>query len=221
MKWFRKREVRLPTPAGCLVFAAAAILLSIAVIRSIYPFLSAGTPLENASLLMIEGWLPDESLDAVLADRTPEQRIVTTGGPVTFGGDLLEQKTYAEVTAARLQLAGADPESVLCAPAPDVACDRTWAAALAARDLLEREGLRGMPCNLYVLGGHTRRSLYLYRKAFGEDWPVGAVSLETDEYELQRWWRSSLGFKHMLSELLSWIYTQCTFWKYTPPEPEL
>jgi hypothetical protein len=221
VKWFRKREVRLPTPAGCLVLAAAAVLLAIAVLRSVYPFLSAGSPVENASLLIIEGWIPDESIGEVLAAWSSGQRIVTAGGPIPFGGDLLEQNTYAEVTAVRLQQAGADPADILCAPAPPAVSDRTWTSALAVRRRLEKEGLHGVPCNLCTFGAHTRRSLYLYRKAFGSDWSVGAVPLETGEYDLQHWWTGSLGFKHVLSELLSWVYTQCTFWKYTPPESSL
>jgi hypothetical protein len=111
---------------------------------------------------------------------------------------------------------GIKPENILCASAPEVSCDRTWASALAVRRLLDKKGLHGTPCNLYALGGHTRRSLYLYRRAFGENWPVGAVSLESSEYDLERWWSSSLAFKHIINEWISWIYTRCTFWKYTP-----
>jgi hypothetical protein len=216
VKLFRKREIPMPTRAGCLLFGAAGIFLLVAAARSVYPFLAPGSPISNAKLMIIEGWLPDEVLLQALEQRRPGQRIVTTGGPVNFGGSLLEQKTYADVTAERLIQAGADPAVILSAPADDVVSDRTWAAALAVRRVLDDAGLHTEPCNLYTFGAHARRSRMLYRAALGSDRPLGTVVLDSGEYDFRRWWAGSLSFKHVVGEAVSWIYTLCTYPKYKP-----
>jgi hypothetical protein len=168
----------------------------------------------NAEIIIIEGWLEDDELRVAANAIRPEQIVVTTGGPVKFGGSLLKEKTYAEVTAARLRLLGMADEKILCAPAPNVRCDRTYASALAARDALKQRGLLGKSCNIYSTGAHSRRSFYLYRLAFGADYPVGIISLESQDADLSHWWRSSLAFKQVLSELVSWIYTLFSSCKY-------
>ena len=84
------------------------------------------------------------------------------------------------------------------------------------RRALEERGLFGRPANLYSLGAHGRRSCLLYRFAFGPEAPLGVISLESEEYDLRHWWKSSEAFKHVMTELMSWFYVQCTRWKYSP-----
>lgn len=214
MKLLRRREVWVLTTQGMMLFGLlTAVLLFIGAL-SIYPFLAQNAPLPDAELAIIEGWLPDVELTALLDDMPEDTLYVTTGGPVTFGGNFFKQKTYAELSADRLIELGIPPGSVLAAPAPEVIADRTYASALAARRTLKEKGLLGRPANIYSLGAHSRRSLLLYRFAFGPDAPLGIVALESGEYDLRHWWRSSLAFKHLFSEFTSWLYTQCTRWKY-------
>jgi len=180
----------------------------------LYPFLAQHHPVPNAEIIIIEGWLADDELTEVTKSILPGQTVVTTGGPVIFGGILFKGKTYAEVTAERLCLLGLESDKIICASAPDVQCDRTYASALAARDALEQLGLFGKHSNVYSVGAHSRRSLYLYKLAFGANYPIGVVSFESQEADLRHWWRSSLAFKQVLGELNSWIYTLFSSCKY-------
>ncbi len=214
MKLFRKKEVWLPTWQG---FISAFLLIGIlgyGAVSNLYPFLAQNDPVINAGIIIIEGWLDDTPLQEAVKAIQPGQIVVTTGGPVQFGGSLIKEKTYADVTAARLRLLGIADEKILCAPAPDMQCDRTYASALAARDALKQRGLLGKSCNIYSMGAHSRRSFYLYKQAFGVDYSLGIISLESQEADLRHWWRSSLAFKHVLSELVSWIYTLFSSCKY-------
>ena len=214
MKLFRKKEIWIPSWQGTVLLILIAAALFFGAVRSLYPFLAQNVPQPDAEVVIIEGWMSDADLDAAAEEVRPGQLAVTTGGPVFFGLALIKEQTYAEVTAARLLLSGFPPERLLCAPASETPYDRTYASALAARDALAARGLRGQPCIIYTVGPHSRRSLYLYRKAFGPDWPVGIVSLESREYDLRRWWLSSHAFKQVTGELISWIYTQLSPLKY-------
>lgn len=213
--FIRKKEVWLPTWRGGLLLVLIAAALLFGAVRSLYPFLAVNASLPEASVVIIEGWMSDEELTRVVeAVRPGSPLLVATGGPVFFGLALMEEETYAGVTASRLLQLDVAPETILCAPAPDTAFDRTYAAAVAARLALEKRDLCGTPCTIYTVGAHSRRSLYLYRKAFGPDWPVGIVSLDSQQFDLRRWWRSSHAFKHVTGELISWIYTLCSPRKY-------
>lgn len=204
----------MPTGQGFLLLVLLVAGLLYGVTIRLYPFLAQHHPVPNAEIIIIEGWLPDAELKEAVKGIQPGQLIVTTGGPVTFGGILFKGKTYAEVTAERLCLLGLDSEKIICAPASDVRSDRTYASALGARDALKQRGLFGKNSNVYSVGAHSRRSFYLYRLAFGADYPIGIVSLDSQEADLRHWWRSSLAFKHVLGELTSWIYTLFSSCKY-------
>ncbi len=214
MKFFSKIEVWLPTRWGVVLLLILAVALVAFVILNLYPFLAPENPISDAQIVILEGWLPDAGLLRVFERTSPETLLVTTGGPIKFGGSLLNEKTYADITAKRLRLLGVPSQSILVASASDVSMDRTYASAVAVRCALEKEGRFGSSANLYSLGAHGRRSLFLYRLVFGPNSPLGIVSLESEEFDLSHWWRSSHAFKHVLNELTSWIYTQCTWWKY-------
>ncbi len=214
MKLFQKTEVyRLTLWGVLLVFLMIGLLAAGACFR-LYPFLAQTRPQPQAELLIIEGWIEDSALAAMHSDADSNTLFVTTGGPVKYGVSLLKEKTYAEVTTARLRQLGVSPGAILTASAPDTVRDRTYISALAVRRALEEQGLFGRPANLYSLSAHSRRSGLLYRFAFGPEVPLGVISLDGEEVDLSRWWRSSLAFKHVMTELMSWLYVQCTRWTY-------
>lgn len=212
MKLLRKTEVRVPTRQGVLLIFLLISALGFGLISGLYPFLALNRPLPQADLIILEGWINDAELETLVGGLQPGIQMVTTGGPILFGGSLFDEKSYAEITAVRLQKLGVAPEAILTAPAPATAKDRTYASALAVRDRLEEQGLLGRPANLYTLGAHSRRSFFLYRRAFGSSAQLGVVSLDCSEYDLHRWWRSSLAFRQLLSEAIAWFYVQCTRW---------
>ncbi len=214
MKLFRIRQKRTLTVFGRFLCALLLIVLAAALAAALYPFLAQNAPRAGAALAIIEGWLPDAELIDTVVALPSGTLLVTTGGPIQFAADFFDQKTYAELTAARLRRFGIDSRRILAAPAPETAADRTYTAALAVRRVLEQHELLGRPANLYSLGPHSRRSFLLYRFALGPDAPLGVVSVESQTFDLRRWWRSSHAFKAMLTELTAWFYTQCTRWKY-------
>ena len=214
MKLVRKTEAWRPTRWGFLLIFLLLVMAGMGLSLSLYPFLAQNHPVPQAELIIIEGWMPDAELTRMLETLELGALLVTTGGPIKFGGSLLDDKNYADMAATRLRKLGVPAESIVSAPAPDVDADRTYASAVAVRDKLKEKGLWGRPTNLYTLGAHSRRSFFLYKKAFGSGTPLGVVSLESDEFDLRHWWRSSHAFKSVMGETISWLYVQCTGWKY-------
>ena len=214
MKLVRKTEIWRPTRWGVLLIFLLLAMAGMGLSLNLYPFLAQNHPLPQAELIIVEGWLPDAELVQMVAKTEPGALWITTGGPIKLGGSLFDEKTYAEVTTARLQKLGVSSGAILTASAPDVASDRTYASALAVRRILEERGLLGRPANLYTLGAHSRRSFFLYKKAFGPGAPLGVIALENEKFDLRHWYKSSLAFRQVVSETIAWLYVQCTRWKY-------
>lgn len=206
MKLFRKKEIWLPTRTGWIVFSVLIAALAFRVAVGLYPFLAQNDPHPAAEMIIIEGWLDDADLEAAAKAVQPGQMIVTTGGPVTFGQKLLPYDSYAETATARLIAAGISPGIIITAPAPDTLRDRTYVSAQAARRKLEELGLFGRPVNLYTVGAHSRRSCLLFRHVFGREYPLGVISIDPPACRLEHWYRHSEGFKHVITELVSWVY---------------
>lgn len=214
MKLFRKKSVLWPTPVGLAVFSSLLFLLLLGLLAGLYPFLAQNHPHPNAEILILEGWMGDAELTAAVSVAASNTLFVASGGPVEYGVLLFKEKTFADMTASRLLKLGVPASRILSAPAPDTKLNRTYIAALAVRDNMEQAGLLGRPANLVSVGVHSRRSGFLYRRAFGSEAPLGLVSLECARYDQRRWWRSSEAFKAVVTEMLSWIYVQCCRWKY-------
>lgn len=208
MKLVRKKEVWLPTWQGFILLTLVAGGLIYGAIGHLYPFLAQNHPLQNADIIIIEGWMADAELKEASKAIRSGQFIVTTGGPILFGQKIFEYDSYAEMATARLIALGVPAETIITAPAPNTQRDRTYVSAQAARRKLEELGVFGKSANLYTIGAHSRRSYLLYRVVFGKDYPIGVTSVEPPYYNLKHWYLYSEGFKHVTMEFISWIYAQ-------------
>ena len=110
-----------------------------------------------------------------------------------------------------LRKAGVDEGRIVKVSVDSVRKDRTFASAVALRKWLLASGVPGKAVNVYTLGVHARRSLQLFREALGPGFTVGIISCEDPYYDPNRWWQSSEGFKTVICETLSYIYTQLFF----------
>jgi hypothetical protein len=207
MKLVRKKEVWIPTWPGLILAFLLMGALGYGLFTHLYPFLAQNHPQQSAEMIIIEGWMADSELSEAAKAIHPGQIVVTTGGPLLFGQKILTYENYAEMATARLIALGVPAETIITIPAPDTLRDRTYVSAQATRQKLEELGLFGKSANLFTVGAHARRSYLLFRNVFGEDYPLGVVAVEPLGYNFKYWYRHSVGFKHVLMELISWLYT--------------
>jgi hypothetical protein len=208
VKFFRKKEVWLPTWQGLVLGALLLGGLFLSAIRHLYPFLAQHNPIENSEMVIIEGWMADAEIKEAANAVRPGQIVVITGGPITFGQQILQYDNYADLGTARLIECGIPAESIITIPAPDTPRDRTYVSAQAARQRLEELGLFGKSANLYTIGAHARRSYLMFRMVFGKNYPIGVIAVEPLGYNLNHWYCYSAGVKHVIMEMISWVYAQ-------------
>ena len=211
-QWIRRRECwTLTWPARGIILLAALAALRLSA-PPLYLWLACGErmPAGTPSAVVIEGWIPDAVLEEtrpwLLAH--PEVSVYCTGGPVEYGSPLLSFGSFAEVTRLRLIAAGVETGRVTAVACEYAARDRTWASALALRDVLKNsKSPTGSDIWLVSQGAHSRRSRLLFRRALREHATVEVWGLKPERYGARDWWTLSEGFKAVTGEMTAYPYT--------------
>jgi len=210
LRLIQRREVRRLTWTGRLAVALTILVLLRALAPALFRGLAVSRPLADAEYTLIEGWIADADLAALLAHPSVGDRslLLATGGPIERGGVLLpEYPDYARFAQARLAALGAAPERLAAAPAGATVRDRTYTAAQAARAFFAERGITRARVNLATRGVHARRSALLFRRALGPEFELGTIALP-EEFGAADWWKSSNGFRSVLYEWIAWGYTK-------------
>lgn len=174
---------------------------------NLYAFLAVNTPIQ-ADALVIEGWIPDYAIKAALVEfeNGSYQKIITTGVPLSKGYYLAEYKDFANLTAATFITLGLDETQVIAVPASKTLRNRTDATAMALLDWLKTSDLNIKSINLVSLGPHARRSWITFRKYLNPEIEVGIISIKSEDYNAEKWWFSSEGFRTVISEFIAYLY---------------
>ena len=138
--------------------------------------------------------------------------IICTGGLLEIGSNLVEYKTWAELSAARLKKLGINEKAIVPIIPKPVERDKTFASALAVKNWLVQNKIQSKGINLISIGPYSRNSWMLYKKAIGEDIPVGIIAYEYGgEQDHKRWWKTSSGVRTVLDATIAYLYTKLVF----------
>jgi hypothetical protein len=185
-------------------------------------FFAINQPIVTPDILIVEGWVTDKNAkDAVqeFRSRSSYKSIITTGTQLPRGYYLSEYKTFAALSRASLIKMGIPASQVIAIPAPGVPRDRSYTSAVAVANWLQlhEPSYPVRSANLLSEGVHARRSWTLFKKAFkkaiGTQLELGVISVPSEEYNENRWWTQSEGFKRVLFEGIGWFYV--TFFNKT------
>jgi len=203
------RPAVLPVPTWrtwLILFLLCACGVSI-LLFCVHPFLAVTDPV-GGDILVVEGWLPDRSLESALHTFRSGgyHRLVTTGEPLVVGAPLSEYDTYAELAAAILLGMGAGRDSVTAVPAKHVKVNRTLNASIAVREWLTETGRHPDRVDVFSIGAHARRSRDIMQEVLGGNVRVGVYASPDDSYDPDRWWASSRGVQLVIVETIGYIY---------------
>jgi hypothetical protein len=196
-----------------LILVAIVGLLAFGTIRYGHSFLAVTAPV-SSDVLVVEGWLPDYALQEVPSMVTQRTRtmIYTTGGPTHWDPySMDEMDTIASVAAARLIEFGVPKWQVQKVPCWVTSRDRTYSAAVALREWLQKNGRSTRTLNVITLGTHARRTRLMYEKAFQNQTAIGVIALRNVDYDEEDWWNYSEGVKEMVSEGAAYLYARFLF----------
>ena len=191
-----------------LVFTSFVFLITYTIVH-IHSYLAVSNPV-TTKVLIIEGWIPDVSLEKTvpLIEQGQYDVILTSGGPLVRGSYLSGYSTYADLTAATLKKMGINNARIFSVPSGHTDLDRTLASALAIKSWLSEQEMLLNSVDVFTLGVHARRTQLLFQKTLGSSIKVGVISSPHPDYDPAVWWESSAGIKTVLSELIALLYTK-------------
>jgi len=177
--------------------------------HTVEDFLSPVRPLPGATVLMVEGFLPDYALEQAADEYKSGDyaTVVTTGQRIEQGTFLSKYRSMAAISGETLKVLGVDSERLFIAPAKPVWRDRSVANARAGFEKLAALGLTPCKVNLMSLSVHSRRSWLIFKKV-GEEYGchTGIIALSDSTFDEPRWWKSSRGLRAVATESLAYYY---------------
>jgi uncharacterized SAM-binding protein YcdF (DUF218 family) len=173
-------------------------------------FLSKSAPVQG-DVLVLDGHMPDYAIQKAIQvfDSGSYQRVIVTGGNLPSGYYISGMKTMAELSYATFLELGFDSTKIVAIPGGEVLRNRTYNSALSLRHWLEEENIKSIKIDVFCVGCHARRSEYLFKKALGENYDVGVVSVDDESYDIRNWWKSSKGTRTVVSETIGYFYSIC------------
>lgn len=216
IKLIEKRYTWSLTAMGWLVTICLLGLMVVTPLLYLHNFLALQKPLPNAEVLVVEGWLSDQSLLMAIEEfeTGKYQLLVTTGLPLEKGFYLAEYKTFAQLTEATLLKLGFPANQLVAVPTEYVVKNRTMAAALSVKKwLLSQTNLSAKSINILSWGPHSRRSWLIFQQVMQPEFQVGIIASQPNTYNPALWWQSSEGFRVTIGEFIAYIYTQFINWR--------
>ncbi|NOX46134.1 MAG: YdcF family protein [Chlorobi bacterium] len=208
-----KRERRGLTWFGRLMVLVVLFSLLLIYIFTIQQFL-AQTETVKGDVLVVEGFIPDYAMEESkgIFEKGNYKLIIITGKPFEKGSHLSIYKNSGESSAATLIKLGMDNKYIRVVSLEDYhKRDRTYATALGLKEWIESSSMKIKSLDLVTIDCHARRSRLLFQKVFGDDIEVGIISIVNRDYDPDKWWASSNGFRTVIQETIAWIYARFLF----------
>jgi uncharacterized SAM-binding protein YcdF (DUF218 family) len=206
---------------GRLIVTSALLLVSVLVLKGVYPFLAI-TQRVDANTLVVEGWINEYAIRAAVKEFQGNgyQRVFTTGGPVGgTGGYINDFMTSASVGADLLKKSGLPDDRLQMVPCRVMDRDRTYASAVALRNWFRAHDIAASGINVITEDLHARRTRLLFQKAFGRDVQIGIIAVANVDYPANRWWHYSQGLKDVVSEFAAYLYARLLFFPSESSHP--
>lgn len=196
---------------GALTGWGVAVLAVVVLFASaVHDFLAINNPVQ-ANVLVVEGWAWNSAAIQEAAEEFNRGRydvVVTVGVLSTGQGSELMQENPARRAAEQLKKLGVEHRAIEVLAVPNIDRHRTYASALAVRHWLEDSKVDALGINVFTLGAHARKSLVLFKRAFGQSVPVGVIAGTEYSYDPQRWWLSVRGIYTVLRKTIGYLYAE-------------
>lgn len=213
IKMFQKRQVWVPTFTGTIAILIIVAIGLVSLASNLHNFLALNQPIK-AHILVVEGWMDSAELDqaAKLAKQVGYQHVITTGGHVKGLPYTGKTATYAELSRNYLITYGnLNPQVVTAVSTPESAQDRTYLSAVMVRLWLEQAQLDNTSIEIASAGVHSRRTKATFRLALKPTMNLGIRAVQPSGYDPNTWWKTSVGAKTVITECISWIWTELFF----------
>lgn len=194
-----------------LLLLSIFLLFFFGFVRLVPRFLRMNRPL-NGQILVLDGQIPDYAIEKAieLFSKSNYRFIVTTGSNLPEGFYVSGMKTMAQLSRETFLALGFDSTKVIALPTKFVKRNRTFNSANTINEWLTTQHPEIDAIDVFTIGCHSRRSWFLFHKALNEKVNVGVYCIDNRGYQVDTWWKSSIGAREVISETIAYIYVVLT-----------
>ncbi len=209
---FVKRNCWRPTFWGWLFIFVVIGLLFRVWMGTVCEYLTVNKPVP-AKIMVIEGWVEDYALKEAMEyyKRNNYKHLIITGLPLKHWEDFVIFPNTARAAAAVLKTYGFKDSIYEAVIPPSVYIDRTYNTAVATRMLLSKHSDWGKSFNIFSVGVHSRRTLLMFKRAFGDTYKIGIIAATDRTFNPKRWWTTSKGFRNVSNEFVAYLFVWAFF----------
>ncbi len=179
-----------------------------------YDFLAI-TKEPETEMLVVEGWIPETGLRKAIDyyhDHNYKYMVIT-GVPITQWSFSSPYSNMADASARSMREMFFKDSIYIASIPSTVVRDRTYGTAVSLKMKMEEGEIPMRKFDLFTMGAHARRSHLMYQKAI--DTLICGVITDTDlSYNPPDWYKTSYGFRIVISELISYLYSRVLFFPY-------
>lgn len=199
---FKKRYVVIPI----------VLLLLVIAFFNLHAFLSPYRPVVDAKILVIDAWLDDEEFNQAVEvfKKGNYSHVLVPGGVMERSLFFPGMKSVGQVSAVVLMYKGMPYDKITPLLVKKVKKDRTYQSALTVKQWMKKHNVNAN-VNLFTSSAHARRSWMLYKKAFNHEVEVGVINSQPTKYDTDKWWKTSNGFRTVISEFVAYLYARLFF----------
>jgi hypothetical protein len=190
-----------------LVLSGFSFCVAVKCLLMLYPFLAVPTSRVDADILVVEGWVWDNALDAAIAEfRSGRYQLVIVAGmqDAIFADDDL-QYSNAQRTAQRLVALGLDSSRVIVSAGQASETNRTAGSARAVREKLTELDIHPKGVNVISIGVHARQTWLAYRRIMSKTAPVGIITVPSLGIDPERWWLQKRAWRGAVWRFAHWF----------------
>jgi hypothetical protein len=199
---FKKRHIAIPIVLLLLVWA----------FFNLQTFLSPYRPVKDAKILVVDGWLTDDEFTQAVEiyKKGNYSHVLVPGGIMERSLFFPGMKYVCDVSAVVLMYKGMPHDKITPLIVRKVKRDRTYQSALTVQLWMKKHKIKAS-VNLFTSSAHARRSWLLYKKAFNSETSVGIIGSQPVKYNADKWWKTSEGFRTVISEFVAYLYARLFF----------
>ncbi len=210
---FKKKYCYRPTIPGAIIILGAILSLLRLSMPAMHSFLSLDKAVDSQTMIL-EGWVSSYALTDLIKyyEANNYKHLIVTGIPITQYEYASDFNYTSQATIQALNHFGFNDTIYEASIPTNIYQDRTYSTALTAKEIFEAHPGWDKSFNVYSMGVHSRRSLLLFKKAFGGDYKIGVISHSVRTYIGNKWWTSSVGFRTVTNEMLAYFYAGLFFY---------
>jgi hypothetical protein len=174
-------------------------------------FLNVNKPINNAEVLLVEGWVPKRLLRYVKEEFSggSYRYILISGMDGEYIADPDERKKiYSNVlnVAHELENMGIDSSKIKVVSCSSTSMHRTFSMALTARKWLNVNDPAVKLINISTAWSHGRKTWCAYQRVLGDSIKVGILTYPKRRLPISQWWLTRRGFTYQAYWLAGYIY---------------